>query len=219
MLATWADIGKAERLLGWRPHSSFEQGVARLGKGRNNVLTFAACPAIDLGKLRMQVARPVLIYERVGYNYKLTDIQASIGLEQVKKLPAILQMRQEIARHYNEALADLPWLQLPREPLGWTHAYQSYVCLLRANNDTDLGAVETLRRRLWQHLANEGIASVQGAQAMPTIDFYCRKYGWKPQDFPVAFRADRASVALPIYPDMALDDQERVIQSICSFQP
>lgn len=159
------------------------------------------------------------IYERAGYNYKLTDIQASIGLEQLKKLPSMIQMRRDIARRYNEALADLPWLQLPSEPAGRTHVYQSYICLLRADDDTDLNGLEVIRRRLWQHLANCGIASVQGAQAMPTVAFYHRKYNWKPQDFPMALRADRATVALPIYPGLPQEDQERVIQSLRSFRP
>ena len=158
-------------------------------------------------------------YERAGYNYKLTDIHASIGLEQVKKLPAILQMRREIAQRYDEALTDLPWLRLPQEPIARTHVYQSYVCMLEARQETDLGAVEILRRRFFQHLTNCGIASVQGAEAMPTIAFYHRKYGWKPQDYPVALKADKGSVALPIYPGLTQGEQEHVIQSVRSFQP
>jgi perosamine synthetase len=158
-------------------------------------------------------------YERVGYNYKFTDIQASIGLEQVKKLPAILKMRRKIAQRYDDALSDLHWLQLPQEPAGWTHAYQSYVCLLKTNNFCDLNTLRTLRLYFLEHLAKDGIASVQGAQSMPTISFYNRKYGWKPQDYPMALWADRGSVALPIYPSLTQDDQNQVIQSILSFRP
>lgn len=158
-------------------------------------------------------------YERVGYNYKMTDIQGAIGVEQIKKLPTILKTRREIAQRYDDALADLSWLQLPQEPAGRMHAYQSYVCLLRTSNSTDPDDVRTLRLSLWRHLGEDGIASVQGAQAMATIDFYSRKYGWNPYDFPMAFWADRASVALPVYPDLILDDQEYVIQSMRSFKP
>jgi dTDP-4-amino-4,6-dideoxygalactose transaminase len=157
-------------------------------------------------------------YDQAGYNYKLTDIQAAIGLEQVKKLPGFLEARREIARQYDERLSALPWLELPQRPAGLTHAFQSYVCLVRAGGN-DLDATEALRLRFWRHLAKCGIASVQGAQAMPTIDFYHRKYGWRPQDFPVALRADKASVALPIYPTLTTDDQEKIIKSVRSFQP
>lgn len=163
------------------------------------------------------------IYEHAGYNYKLTDLQAGIGLEQVRKLPTILQMRREIAQRYNESLADLEWLQLPIEPAGETHAYQSYVCLLQppgtANDQESLETVTRLRERFWQHLFERGIASVQGAQAMPTIDYYQRTYGWNAADFPMALWADRASVALPIYPGLTEDEQMYVVESIRSFVP
>lgn len=158
-------------------------------------------------------------YDEVGYNYKLTDIAGAIGLAQLKKLPAILQMRREIAKLYEEALADLPWLKLPREPAGRTHAYQSYVCLVSPGEDDGPGAAEAMRLGLLKHLAGRGVASVQAAQAMQTIGFYRSKYGWKPGDFPIALRADKASVALPIYPGLSRQDQEYVIESVRSFQP
>ena len=158
-------------------------------------------------------------YDQAGFNFKLTDIQASIGLEQLKKLPAIIQMRREIARRYDEALAGLGWLRLPREPAGATHAYQSYVCMLRIGTLDGLGAATQRRDRLWHHLGDRGIASVQGAQAMPMIAYYHRRYGWEPRDYPIAFAADQASVALPIYPGLSQNDQARVVESLRSFQP
>ena len=158
------------------------------------------------------------IYERVGYNYKLTDIQASIGLAQIKKLPDMLQRRRKIAQAYNEALSGLPWLQLPQEIPGHTHVYQSYVCLMRTK-DACLEGCEAIRRRLWEHLAERGVASVQGAQAMPTIAYFRRKYGWNPKDYPASLRADMSSLALPVYPGMTPDEQNHIIQSVRSFAP
>jgi len=157
-------------------------------------------------------------YEHVGYNYKLTDIQASIGLEQLKKLSDILQRRRNIAKHYDDALSDLPWLQLPQTLPGHNHAYQSYVCLVRSD-PPNLDMCQAIRNRLWEHLAEQGVASVQGAQAMATISFFHRKYGWEPSRYPEALRADRTSMALPIFPGMTEDEQNHVIQSVRSFQP
>ena len=159
------------------------------------------------------------VYQRVGYNYKLTDIQAAIGVEQARKLPVIVARRREIARRYDEALAHLPWLRLPREPAGRTHAYQSYVCLLEAGRNADLAALAGLRVRFWQHLAESEVASVQGAQAMAAIDYYHRKYGWNPLEFPAAQQADAGTVSLPIYAGLTEEDQTRVIQAVCSFRP
>lgn len=157
-------------------------------------------------------------YNEIGYNFKLTDVQASIGLTQSKKLPAFIEMRREIAKRYDDAFAGLPWLRLPREEHGTTHVYQSYVCLL-GSDDRNFDTVGKLRYRFLNHLAMYGVASVQAAQAMPTISFYHRKYGWKPQNFPMALRADVSSVALPIYPGLPRDGQDHVIQAVRAFVP
>lgn len=157
-------------------------------------------------------------YERVGYNYKLTDIQAGIGLEQVKKLEKIIQLRRCIAKRYNENLADLTWLDLPNETEGLTHVYQSYICLLQTKDRHDIESLNGLRRRFWQHLAEWGIASVQGAQSMATIAFYRQRYDWEPIDFPSSLIADQGSVALPIYPGLTQDDQDYIIKSVRAFK-
>jgi dTDP-4-amino-4,6-dideoxygalactose transaminase len=158
-------------------------------------------------------------YEYAGYNYKLTDIQASIGIAQMKKLPMMLMMRRQIAKRYNEAFANLSWLRLPEESPGQTHAYQSYVCLLNPYKDKDLNDLENTRYRFFRHLSDCGIASVQGAQAITTINYYQKKYGWKHIDFPAALLAEKASVALPIYPSLSEKTQDYIIQSIYSFNP
>jgi len=157
-------------------------------------------------------------YTHAGYNYKMTDIQASIGLEQVKKLPSIIELRRVIAHRYNQMLDNLPMLSLPTESPNQTHVYQSYVCLINYGDNQHLNAISSLRKKLWLHLSNNGIASVQGAQAMPTIQYYQQKYRWNPADFPMTMRADACSIALPIYPSMSLDQQDRVIQAVRSFQ-
>jgi perosamine synthetase len=158
-------------------------------------------------------------YHQVGYNYKLTDIQAAIGLEQTRKLPAMVARRREIARRYDNSLAHLQWLRLPREPAGRTHAYQSYVCMLQAGSAADLASLAGLRLRFLRHLAELEVASVQGAQAMAAVDYYHRKYGWDPHDFPAALQADAGTVSLPIYAGLSEDEQAHVIDAVCSFVP
>jgi perosamine synthetase len=155
-------------------------------------------------------------YEAAGYNYKMPDVLAAIGLEQVKKLPEMLRLRHEIALRYDAALTDLNWLKPPSVPAGMTHAYQSYVCLVR-NGDAD--ASRALRSKLFQHLADAGIGAVQAAQSMAEIGFYRREYGWRSQDFPVARLADGQGIALPMFPGLKEGEQDRVIRAILSFHP
>jgi dTDP-4-amino-4,6-dideoxygalactose transaminase len=72
-------------------------------------------------------------YPMLGYNYRLTDIQGAIGIEQMKKLDWILQRRLEIAQRYNQAFADLDFIETPYEPPYAKHTFQSY-CLRIAHN-------------------------------------------------------------------------------------
>jgi len=152
-------------------------------------------------------------YESVGYNFKLTDLQASIGLVQTRKLPEILAARRAIARRYDEELGDIAILRTPREPEGRTHGYQSYVCRCDAG-DGGVEGGEALRAGLHEHLRARGIASVPAAQSMASIAYYQRRYGWSSDRFPRASRADRCCLALPIYPGLTSVQQGEVIKAV-----
>jgi len=154
-------------------------------------------------------------YEKAGFNYKLSDILAAVGLEQAKKLGAMIKRRRVIASRYDKAFSDIPWLAIPSVPDECEHAYQSYVCLLKAS---DPDVLSRKRSRLFSHLKAKGISSVQGAQSMAEIAFFRRKYGWRPEAFPKALLADRGTLALPIYPSLSESDQERVIKAVLSFR-
>lgn len=154
-------------------------------------------------------------YDDIGFNYKLTDIQAAIGIEQMRKLPTILSERKRIAACYDQGLAGLSWLRLPAHRRAEVNGYQSYVCHIAPEETSDRAA--ELRDRLLLHLAEVGIASVQAAQSMARIAYYQNRYGWTDSDYPNATRADADTIALPIYPGLADDDQERVISTIRAF--
>ena len=71
-------------------------------------------------------------YPELGYNYKLTDIQAAIGVVQMGRIEEIIAERRRLARRYTELLADEERIELPYEPEGYLHVYQSYCVWLRA---------------------------------------------------------------------------------------
>jgi dTDP-4-amino-4,6-dideoxygalactose transaminase len=149
-------------------------------------------------------------YPYAGLNCKMTDVQAAIGCEQMRKLPEILQRRREIAERYTSALESLPWLSIPQMLPCRTHVYQSYTCLLRED-------YAPMRARLFRHLQACGVSSVQGAQAVATTEYYQRRYGWDDAPYPAALYADRATFCLPIYPDLSRTDQQQVIDAVASF--
>jgi dTDP-4-amino-4,6-dideoxygalactose transaminase len=92
-------------------------------------------------------------YPVVGYNYRMTDIQAAVGREQLKRLPGIVERRRRIARTYAEALADVPGLVLPTEPAWARTNWQSYCVRVDAAHD---------QRAVMQQMLDQGISTRRG---------------------------------------------------------
>jgi perosamine synthetase len=155
-------------------------------------------------------------YNRLGYNYRMTDIQGALGCAQIDKAEWILSERHRCATFYNETLAELNWLKTPEVPEGHVHGYQSYVCLF-CPDEPILDNVEKLHARrnaLMLRLEAKGIATRQGTHAPVILGYYAQKYGLFPEQFPKAYIADRLSLTLPLYAQMTNSEQSLVCQSL-----
>lgn len=141
-------------------------------------------------------------YPVLGYNYRLTDIQGAIGVEQMKKLDWILQRRLEIGGRYNQAFADLDFVETPFEPPYAKHTYQSY-CLRIAHN-----APKT-RDEIMAAMQAAGIATRRGVMAAHLEPFYLNTFGRV--QLPVTEDATRSTILLPIYAQMTEAEVETVI--------
>jgi dTDP-4-amino-4,6-dideoxygalactose transaminase len=145
---------------------------------------------------------------RPGFKYSMTDIQASIGLHQLRKLPQFQARRREIVRRYNEAFSQLDELQPPTERPEVEHAWHLYV--LRLN-------VERLKISRSQFIEELKIRKIGTSVHFIPIHlhpYYRDKYGYKPEDFPVAYREYQRIVSLPLYPRMTDDDVDSVIEAV-----
>ncbi len=164
-------------------------------------------------------------YNVLGYNYKMTDLHASIGVKQMEKLEFILKRRKELAKIYDQELKDLEWLTIPKVPKGYVHPYPSYVCLFtpgklardRINLD-QLRSMHRKRNEFMRKLEEKGIATVPGAQAVHTVKYYKSKYRLRESDFPASLMACKLSITLPLYPQMNHEEQCYVINSIKHFK-
>jgi len=158
-------------------------------------------------------------FDRIGYNYRLTDIQAAIGTEQMKKIGLIIEKRLEKAAIYDRALRDIEWLQVPYVPKGYRHSYQSYVVTVRDphNKSKSLRQIDELRNvrdTVMAKLIERGIATRQGTSAVHRLGYYRKKYGLKDNDLPVSMRAELHTIALPLYPQMTDVEQDYVINNL-----
>lgn len=143
-------------------------------------------------------------FNLLGFNYRMTDIQAAIGIVQMGRLTNILDMRRSVAHRFSAELGDLQALSIPSEPDGSRHVYQSYVTMVNES-----GAE---RDRIALALQDCGIATRQGTHAVHTLGYYAKKYGLSAEDYPNAWRADRQSLTLPVYAGMTDEEQSYIIE-------
>lgn len=154
-------------------------------------------------------------FNDLGFNYRMTDIQAAMGVAQMGKFDKMLETKQKKAENYNNLLKNVPELIVPAVPVGYGHTYQSYVCMLdNEKMGLSVDDANLFRNRAMDFLETNGIATRQGTHAVHTLGFYKKKYGYKPQDLPVAYACDRLSLAIPFYFEMSDDDQEYVVEML-----
>jgi UDP-4-amino-4,6-dideoxy-N-acetyl-beta-L-altrosamine transaminase len=147
-------------------------------------------------------------YEQIelGYNYRLTDIQAALGLSQTKRLDAFVARRREIALAYDDALADLPLIRPWQDPN--THSsWHLYVVRLM------LDQIKKTQRQVFEDLRKAGIGVNLHYIPVHLQPFY-RKLGFKLGDFPKAERYYREAVTLPLFPSLTKEELNLVLAQL-----
>jgi len=142
-------------------------------------------------------------YVLVGYNYRMTDIQAAIGRVQLKKLPEMLKRRRSLASRYNSELGKLGSVETPHVPEGCEHNYQSYMVELKAN-------AKLSRDELMQALLDRGISTRRGIMSIHREPAY-RELCWK-SVFPQSEAITDQCIILPLFHGL-LEQEENEINS------
>ena len=142
-------------------------------------------------------------YEQValGLNYRMTDIQAALGLSQMARLATFVERRRALAARYDAALAPLPLTRPAQDPRGLS-AYHLYPVTLAGGAGRRRAAFTALRER--------GIG-VQVHYIPVHLQPFYRRRGFRPGDYPVAERYYERAMSLPLFPAMTDADQETVI--------
>jgi len=149
--------------------------------------------------------KPVLeSYLEVGYNYRMTDIQAAVGLVQLDKLDAMIVRRRELAARYDRLLRDVPGLTPVRDPAHGQSNFQSYWVLL--DEDFPVG-----RDDLLAALAGAGVSARRGIMAAHLEPAYA---GHPHAPLPVTERISRDSLILPLFHMMTEAQQDRVVTAL-----
>ena len=143
-----------------------------------------------------------------GYKYNMMDLQAAIGLHQLRRVESTWLRRQQIWAQYNDAFADLP-ITLPAsgDPES-RHAYHLYTVLIdeaSAGMTRDAFLAEMTRRRI-----GVGVHYL----SIPEHPYYQKSFGWKPEHYPNAMRIGRSTVSLPLSPRLSDADVDDVIHAV-----
>ena len=134
-------------------------------------------------------------YPAVGYNYRLTDIQAAVGREQLKKVTDLVKRRRSLADRYRELLGDIPGLLLPEEP-SWAHSnWQSYCVRLPEG---------CLQQEVMQDLLDCGISTRRGIMCAHREEAYADIP--LPRSLPESERAQEQCILLPLFHDFSEED-------------
>jgi dTDP-4-amino-4,6-dideoxygalactose transaminase len=145
---------------------------------------------------------------RPGFKYNMTDVQASLGLHQLRHLGNFQARRAEIASRYHEAFSMVPALETPTTRPDINHAWHIYLLRLRARELT------ISRNQFIDELKARNISTSVHFIPIHLHPYYRDRYGLRPEDYPVAYREYQRMLSLPIYPRMSDQDVEDVIEAV-----
>ncbi len=144
-------------------------------------------------------------YVELGYNYRMTDVQAALGLAQLRRLPRLVTRRRELAARYDRELAALSRLELFTEPPASRWNHQTYLVRLK-------DATATQRDAVMQRLLDAGIATRRGIMSIHREPCYVQAFG--AQCFPVSEQASDQCLCLPLFSQMTPADHDAVLDAL-----
>ena len=170
-------------------------------------------------------SKPYLLADHpdAGYNQRMTDLQASLGVAQMQRADAIVAERRRLAATYDAAFVDLEWLQTPVAPAGFSHGYQSYPCLfepelvyqaLNNGNQQQLSEVRERRNAWMESLQQQGVSTRPATHAVHMLSYYRDKYSLRSEQFLAAQAANDCSISLPLFHGMLAEEQSHVIEVV-----
>jgi dTDP-4-amino-4,6-dideoxygalactose transaminase len=143
-----------------------------------------------------------------GYKYNMTDLQAALGIHQMRRLDGFIRRRLEIAAMYDRAFSDLPEIRLPRRLSGRNHTFHVYPIRLNAD------LMHMNRSEFIDDLRARNIGTSVHFIPLHRHTFYRERYGYLPEQFPVCEEIYQGLLSLPLYPKMTDQNAADVIEAV-----
>jgi dTDP-4-amino-4,6-dideoxygalactose transaminase len=152
-----------------------------------------------------------LRHDRLGYNYRMSELNAAVGVAQLSRFDELLNARDHVARCYSQRLSQVPWLRVPTVvPTTTRMSWFTYVVRLAPDVDRD----QVMRR-----LDELGIPSRPYFAPIHLQRFYMERFGYRQGDFPVTESLGATSLALPFSARLSEEQIDRVCSALLTLQP
>jgi len=144
-----------------------------------------------------------LEHTSLGYNYRMSEVCAAMGIVQLARIKEILKKREKVAQTYNQRLKEIPEVQILQMPENLKRSWFVYVILLseryfKKNRDKS-HTKKLTRNKIIEKMAKNGIQCSDYFQPIHLQPFYRKKFGYKPGDFPITENISQRTIALPFY--------------------
>ncbi len=164
----------------------------------------------DKGTMHQRPKNEIWNYQQIelGFNYRMNDIQAALGLSQIKRLDDYIKIRHNIAKRYNKEFESL-LIKTQQQLPGVYSSFHLYSACFKENNNSEI------QKNIYDTLRENGIAV--NVHYIPVHRHpYYENLGFKKEDFPEAEQFYREAISLPIYPSLSNQQQDFVVQSLAS---
>ncbi len=148
-------------------------------------------------------------YVTLGFNWRMSNIIAALGISQLKKLNKAINMRRKNAAYMSKSLLNISGIEVPRPPVGYFHVYQMYTVRV---NDGKKG-----RDNIKNHLEDKRIMTKVYFFPVHLTRFYRERYGFQSGELPVTEELSERVLTLPMYASMTTDEMNYVISSIKEY--
>jgi dTDP-4-amino-4,6-dideoxygalactose transaminase len=147
-----------------------------------------------------------LQHDRLGYNYRMSELSAALGVAQLSRFDGLLASRDRVARRYLDRLAGVPWVELPSIATD-TSRMSWFAFVIRLADGVN-------RERVMRHLAGRGVPSRAYFSPLHLQPFYAERFGFRQGDFPVTEKLGQSSLALPFSATLTEQQVDRVCDAL-----
>ncbi|MCX7704819.1 MAG: DegT/DnrJ/EryC1/StrS family aminotransferase [bacterium] len=140
-----------------------------------------------------------------GFNYRMNELEAIIGISQIDGIKNIIEERRKLARFYMEALSEIKLIKFQKILKNCKHSWQAFIIRLKNIDNID---------EISEKMKKRGVEITFGTYAIHLLSYYAKKYQLKPSDFPNAASLYKSAIAIPFYNGISKEDIKRVVESL-----